>query len=90
VQSDDGAVGWLSDGRLLLTLVSVQQQHVQAMVEDRLGGRYLRIDAPWPAQAGLGIDVATREASQTLVELAERAMQALDPAALDPFLGSES
>ncbi len=44
---DAGAVSWLSDGRLILilTLISVQQQHVQAMMEDRLGPRYLRLDA---------------------------------------------
>jgi uncharacterized protein len=54
-----GAVSWLSDGRLILTLISVQQQHVQAMVDDRLGPRYLRLDAEWPQQAGLGIDVTT-------------------------------
>ncbi len=87
VESDDGAVGWLSDGRLLLTLASVQQQHVQAMMEDRLGDRYLRLDAPWPAQAGLGIDVATREAAQTLTELAQRAVGAIDAKVLDAFVG---
>ncbi|MDE2094578.1 MAG: patatin-like phospholipase family protein [Burkholderiales bacterium] len=88
VAIDDGAVGWLSDGRLLLTLASVQQQHVMAMMEDRLGDRYLRIDAPWPARAGLGIDVATREAAQTLIGLAAGAMQALDPRRLEPWLGN--
>ena len=87
VEGDDGAVGWLSDGRLLLTLVSVQQQHVQAMMEDRLGQRYLRIDAAWPAQAGLGIDVATREASQALAALARQAMAAVDAGSLDVLLG---
>ncbi|MDE2296805.1 MAG: patatin-like phospholipase family protein [Burkholderiales bacterium] len=89
VAIDDGAVGWLSDGRLLLTLASVQQQHVMAMMEDRLGDRYLRIDAPWPARAGLGIDVATREAAQTLIGLAAGAMQALDPRRLEPWLGND-
>ena len=72
------AVGWLAGGRLLMTLVSVQQQHVQAMMEDRLGRRYLRIDAPWPAHAGLGIDVATREASDVLVDMAAHAVAELD------------
>ncbi|HJW12688.1 MAG TPA: CBASS cGAMP-activated phospholipase [Albitalea sp.] len=87
VESDDGAVGWLTNGRLLLTLVSVQQQHVLAMMEDRLGDRYLRIDAPWAADAGLGIDVATREAAQTLTQLAQRAVGAIDPKVLDAFVG---
>lgn len=85
VESDDGAVGWLSDGRLLLTLVSVQQQHVQAMMEDRLGDHYTRVDAAWPARAGLGIDVATREASRTLTALAERAVNEMDEDVLDTF-----
>jgi predicted acylesterase/phospholipase RssA len=88
VESDDGAVGWLSDGRLLLTLVSVQQQHVQAMMEDRLGKRYLHIDAAWPAESGLGIDVATKAAGQALIGLAEGAMAQVDAKALGPFLGS--
>jgi len=87
VEGDDGAVGWLSDGRLLLTLISVQQQHVQAMLEDRLGGRYMRIDAPWPTRAGLAIDVATREASKTLTTLAGQVIETLDEDALDIFMG---
>lgn len=88
VDSDDGAVGWLSDGRLLLTLISVQQQHVQAMMEDRLGERYLRIDAPWPSASGLGIDVATPAVARVLTRLAREALAGVDAAALEPFLGA--
>lgn len=84
--SGDGAVAWLRDGRLLLTLVSVQQQHVQAMMEDRLRDRYLRIDAAWPQDAGLGIDVATRDASQRLAGLARQAVAGADRGKLDIFL----
>lgn len=72
VRDDAGAVGWLSDGRLVLTLLSVQQQHVQAMLEARLCERYLRLDAEWPAQGGLGIDVATEAAMDTLGTLARQ------------------
>ena len=86
VKTDDGAVGWLAEGRLIMTLLSVQQQHVQAMMEDLLGERYLRVDAPWPAQAGLGIDVATPTAVRTLLELAEWTISALEPQRLEPFL----
>ena len=86
VESGDGALGWLTDGRLLLTLLSVQQQHVQAMAEDQLGPRYLRIDAPWPPKAGLGIDVATPEAARTLVELADWSLAELDRSVLQKFL----
>jgi patatin-like phospholipase/acyl hydrolase len=70
VAETDGAVDWLAEGRLLLTLISVQQQHVQAMMEDRLRDRYLRLDAEWPADEALGIDVATPAAAGVLEELA--------------------
>jgi predicted acylesterase/phospholipase RssA len=86
VDDDAGAVGWLSEGRLIMTLMSVQQQHVQAMIEDRLGDRYLRLDAAWPAQAGLGIDVATPQAAKVLLELAERTLREADPRRLREFL----
>ncbi len=88
VDDDAGAVGWLSDGRLILTLISAQQAHVQAMVEDRLGERYLRLDADWPANAGLGIDVAIPEASHTLRELARRTIKGTDPARWRGFLNA--
>lgn len=87
VDDDAGAVGWLSDGRLILTLISAQQQHVKAMVEDRLGSRYLRLDADWPAEAGLGIDVATPEASKTLRELAQRTVAGIPDSVLAKALG---
>jgi uncharacterized protein len=86
VRDDAGAVGWLAEGRLVLTLLSVQQQHVQAMVEDRLTDRYLRLDADWPADAGLGIDVATPQAMATLDALAQRTVRETDPRSLDRFL----
>lgn len=66
----DGAVDWLSEGRLMLTLISVQQQHVQAIMEDRLGDHYQHIDGLWPRDAGLGIDVATQNAVETLTAMA--------------------
>jgi patatin-like phospholipase/acyl hydrolase len=86
VEADSGAVGWLTDGRLILTLISVQQQHVQAMMEDRLGSRYLRLDADWPAQAGLGIDVATRAAADTLCTLGRQTLARADARRLLDFL----
>jgi uncharacterized protein len=86
VAADDGAVGWLSDGRLILTIVAVQQQHVVAMMEDRLGDRYLRLDADWPADAGLGIDVATAKAAQRLADLAQRTWRQARGPTLDRFL----
>jgi patatin-like phospholipase/acyl hydrolase len=86
VDEDAGAVGWLSDGRLILTLISVQQQHVQAMMEDRLGDRYLHLDAPWPREAGLGIDVATEQAAATLVALGRATVAQVDAQTLTRFL----
>lgn len=86
VRDDAGAVGWLSDGRLVLTLLSTQQQHVQAMMEDRLGKRYLRLDAQWPPAAGLGIDVATPQAQQTLTALAQQTMREVDADRLAAFV----
>jgi len=90
VDDDAGAVGWLSDGRLLLTLISVQQQHVQAMMEDRLAKRYMRLDAPWPTHAGLGIDVATRESARILTGMARETMAAVNWRQLDRFLGKRA
>jgi len=86
VHENTGAVGWLADGRLVLTMISVQQQHVQAMLEDRLGDRYLRLDADWPAGAALGIDVATPRAAQTLQALARRTLRGLASHRLASFL----
>jgi len=83
VTVDDGAVGWLSEGRLVLTLISVQQQHVQAMMLDRLGERYSHLDAVWPVRAGLGIDVATRRAARALEELADDTVRHADMQLLD-------
>ena len=80
VRDDTGAVGWLSDGRLVLTLIAVQQQHVQAMMEDRLGDRYLRLDA------SLGIDIATPQAVDTLSALAHKTLLDADPQRLAAFL----
>ncbi|MBK7061274.1 MAG: patatin-like phospholipase family protein [Rubrivivax sp.] len=86
IDADAGAVGWLSDGRLIMTLIAVGQQHVQAMMEDRLGARYLRIDARWPADAGLGIDIATPQAAKVLTRLARQSVKALDRQRLAAFL----
>jgi predicted acylesterase/phospholipase RssA len=86
VDDDAGAVGWLSSGRLILTLIAVQQQHVQAMMEDRLGARYVRLDAAWPRDAGLGVDVATDKAADTLLALAERSLEQASGARLRAFM----
>lgn len=87
VTDDAGAVEWMSRGRLILTLISVQQQHAQAMVEDRLGeARYLRLDARWPQDAGLGIDVATPKAASVLTGLARQTLADTPAERLDAFI----
>lgn len=83
----DGAVEWLSDGRLILSLISVQQQHVQAMMEDQLRERYVHLDAEWPVEGELGIDIATPEAARILMEMAdETVMRSKSVRGLKPFL----
>lgn len=64
----------------------MQQQHVQAMLEDRLGERYLRLDADWPVKGGLGIDVATPEAARLLMSLAKNTLRSANSKALGFFL----
>jgi len=88
VDDDAGAVGWLSSGRLILTMIAVQQQHVEAMMRDALGARYLRIDAQWPREAGLGVDVATDKAASTLLALADQALAEAPQARLRAFLSA--
>jgi predicted acylesterase/phospholipase RssA len=88
VEADDGAVGWLSEGRLILTTVSVQQQHIHAMLEDRLGERYWRIDSAWPDH-GLGIDIATPVAAARLLELAEGSLASLEAPFVARILGND-
>jgi patatin-like phospholipase/acyl hydrolase len=85
LREDAGAVGWLSEGRLVLTMIS-SQQHVQAMMEDRLGERYLRLDADWPTEAGLSIDVATPDAVRRLTQLARLTLRTDDEKRLGQFL----
>ena len=55
-------------------------------MEDRLDDRYLRLDAPWPAQAGLGIDIATKAATKTLTGLGRATLAQTDPARVAAFL----
>lgn len=88
VDAQAGAIGWLTEGRLILTLISVQQQHVQAIMEDRLGARYLRLDAQWPTDAGLGIDVATPAAAATLQRLALATAATIDEHTIRTFFRS--
>ena len=55
-------------------------------MEDRLGDRYLHLDAPWPRDAGLGIDVATEEAAATLMALGKATVAEADFVRLAQFM----
>lgn len=80
---EDGAVGWFSEGHLVMSMIAVQQQHVEVIAQDRLGERYLHLDAMWPKNSGLGIDVATAEAASALQALAQDTIAHLDVRRLD-------
>jgi uncharacterized protein len=54
-------------------------------MEDRLGARYLRLDAEWPADAELGIDIATPQAAKTLTALAAQTVREIDRKRLKMF-----
>jgi hypothetical protein len=56
------------------------------MMEDRLGSRYVHLDATWPRDAGLGIDVATPEAAEILIALGRDTVAQADPEKLALFL----
>ncbi|BCH12278.1 patatin (plasmid) [Mesorhizobium sp. 131-3-5] len=64
---------WLTNERLISTIISSQQQMVDFMLRHQLGDRYLRIDAqPSADQAvDLGMDIATPDRRATLLGLAE-------------------
>jgi hypothetical protein len=64
----------------------VQQQHVLAMMEDRLAKRYMRLDAQWPPHAGLGIDVATAASAKVLTDMARDTLRVVNLRRLDSFL----
>mgnify|MGYP003666105740 FL=1 len=76
-QRDLGIVGWGSN--LASTIISSQQMLAVYMLEHRLGKRYVRIDTIQSAvqERDLGLDVATKDAQQTIRGLASGAVQAV-------------
>jgi predicted acylesterase/phospholipase RssA len=90
VREDDGAVTWLASGRLVMTLIAAQQQHVEAMMEDRLGPRYVKLDADWPVEAGLALDVATPQAVETLTRLARTTLERWPEPEIARWVGAAS
>jgi hypothetical protein len=57
------------------------------MMEQRLGARYLRLDAPWPRGENLGIDVATSQAAESLCRLAHDSLANADLKRLERMFG---
>jgi patatin-like phospholipase/acyl hydrolase len=74
-----GGYQWLSGGRLFSTMISAQQQLVDFLLKHQFGDAYLRIDhlqSP-EQQNDLGLDVATKAATQTIRGMADGAFQAI-------------
>jgi predicted acylesterase/phospholipase RssA len=74
---DWGWFGWMERQRLSRAIIGAQQINTVAMMEHRLGPRYLRIDTMRSAEqaAHLALDVATDDAAQTLLGLAEASLR---------------
>lgn len=83
---DLGLIGWLRGERILRTFLSTQQMMAGTIMQDRIGSRYLRIDAgshavPDPRSpeipvssrqpVGFGLDEATPAATRALLRMAE-------------------
>jgi patatin-like phospholipase/acyl hydrolase len=74
---DLGWLGWMRGQRLAQAIIGAQQINATAIMQHRLGARYMRIDMTQsPEQAAsLGLDVATTAAARTLGGLAEAALR---------------
>lgn len=67
-----GLIDWMKGQRLVRTIMASQQIQTEAILQDRLGDNYLRIDdspAMKPGQ-GFPLDVATARAQREIEELA--------------------
>lgn len=85
---DFGLGKWMEDGRLFSVTISAQQQIVEQIVQHRLGGMYVRIDAEPSSEQSkdLGLDVATTAAADTLEALGKKRASDLLGTGLQPFL----
>lgn len=68
-----GLAQWADKQRLVRALMASQERITERMLTDRLGARYLRLDAaPTPAQArAISLETATPEAQRTIHAMAE-------------------
>jgi patatin-like phospholipase/acyl hydrolase len=80
-----GLLEWAMGARLVQTMISSQQQLADFMLRQRLGDRYMRLDAQQSReqQNSLSLDTATPEAQETIRSLASVTVQA---ALNDPVL----
>jgi uncharacterized protein len=72
-----GAFDWLVGGRLLSTMISAQQQLTEFTLEHLLGDRFVRVDQHQSHEQAeeLGLDVATKNAQETIIGLADATVQ---------------
>jgi uncharacterized protein len=84
-----GIRDWLEDQRIVRMTLATQQQSAARILQARLGDRYLRLDAAQGRRASkvLGLDVATNEAQQELMVLANQTLSRIErDAGVDAFL----
>lgn len=72
-----GAVGWMQNQRLVRVVMASQQLYTENIISHRLKERYLRIDHTQSAEQErhLALDVATEDAQNTIIGLAEGSYQ---------------
>jgi patatin-like phospholipase/acyl hydrolase len=87
-----GLAQWADKHRLVRALMAAQERITERMLGERLGERYLRLDAePTPRQArAISLETATPEAQQTLHAMAEAtARQLAHEARIDRLFADE-
>ncbi len=74
---DFGAFQWLVGGRLLSTMISAQQQLTEYTLAHLLKDRFIRVDQQQSHEQAdeLGLDVANRNARETIIGLADATVQ---------------
>jgi predicted acylesterase/phospholipase RssA len=68
-----GALGWLSDARLMFCMLAAQQQATARLMRSQLGERWHRIDALWPDDMPIALDDAGTAMQERLIALADSA-----------------
>ena len=91
-EPDWGLVGWRFGKKVIDLTLEAQQALARELVEEMLGDRYLKIDAKQSHEQSkvVGLDKASKKASNTLEVLVETAMGEVDTARLDEFLAHKA